>query len=333
MRLRSIARDDVEQPEGLAWPYERFPQLAPEGCLDHHPPTEATCSSDAHARRAKALLGESPPARGGVGKCDAHAPHSRLARPALRADLDRRVRLAFPPPARRAPAVTAPATCPRARRRSLAGGEPVDRALALWKRGRRSRRPATGCTSSIPTASWCPWPTRCRARSTCSDPIASWRASRSSRRHSTGHKPESQLRRRRRACAEARRTSVTWPPSITRIRSMLASEPYGTLAQYAVSQRRSPSYPTANSHPPIPDSIPEEQLAESRPALGATRWPSSELVRRSVAGRAAGDDPGARSLLGFRSRLVRVRGASNARPQFTTISTVWTSTSSTSGRS
>ena len=33
-----------------------------------------------------------------------------------------------------------------------------------------------------------------------------------------------------------------------------------------------------DSHPPVPDLDPEEQLAELRRRIAATRWPSNELV-------------------------------------------------------
>ena len=54
--------------------------------------------------------------------------------------------------------------------------------------------------------------------------------------------------------------------------------------------------------------MPDEAIADLRRRIAATRWPSQGARRRPVAGRAAGDDPGARPLLGGRLRLARVRG-------------------------
>ena len=54
--------------------------------------------------------------------------------------------------------------------------------------------------------------------------------------------------------------------------------------------------------------IPDEALEDLRRRIAATRWPSQGAGHRSLAGRAAGDDPGARPLLGDRLRLAQVRG-------------------------
>ena len=60
---------------------------------------------------------------------------------------------------------------------------------------------------------------------------------------------------------------------------------------------------------PFQVEIPSEALDDLRRRIAATRWPSKELVARPVAGRAAGDDAGARALLGDRVRLRARRGA------------------------
>jgi pimeloyl-ACP methyl ester carboxylesterase len=76
-----------------------------------------------------------------------------------------------------------------------------------------------------------------------------------------------------------RRTTVTWPLSHHPHRAMLASEPYETLPRYAVSERRSAVMSvTATEIRPFRIEVPEEQLAELRRRLAATRWPSRELV-------------------------------------------------------
>jgi pimeloyl-ACP methyl ester carboxylesterase len=60
---------------------------------------------------------------------------------------------------------------------------------------------------------------------------------------------------------------------------MLASEPYETLLEYAVSERRSAVMSaTATDIRPFRIEVPEEQLGQLRRRLAATRWPSSELV-------------------------------------------------------
>ena len=76
---------------------------------------------------------------------------------------------------------------------------------------------------------------------------------------------------------------------------------------------------TATDIRPFHVDIPEEKLAELRRRIAATRWPSRELVARSVAGRAVGDDPGARALLGRPTTTgARPRRSSTRLPQFTT---------------
>ena len=52
---------------------------------------------------------------------------------------------------------------------------------------------------------------------------------------------------------------------------------------------------------PFTIETPEAELEELRRRIAATRWPEKEPVDRSVAGRPAGDDPGARALLGERT--------------------------------
>ena len=52
---------------------------------------------------------------------------------------------------------------------------------------------------------------------------------------------------------------------------------------------------------PFTIEIPEADLEDLRARIAATRWPEKESRRRSVAGPAAGDDAGARALLGGRS--------------------------------
>ena len=62
---------------------------------------------------------------------------------------------------------------------------------------------------------------------------------------------------------------------------MLAYEPYETLPEYAVSERRSAVMSVtaeATAIRPFRIEVPEEQLAELRRRLEATRWPSRELV-------------------------------------------------------
>ena len=56
--------------------------------------------------------------------------------------------------------------------------------------------------------------------------------------------------------------------------------------------------------PAVHGSEPQADLDDLR-ALAAMRWPSRGDCRRSLAGRAAGDDPGARPLLGDRVRLAQ----------------------------
>ena len=75
---------------------------------------------------------------------------------------------------------------------------------------------------------------------------------------------------------------------------------------------------TAPDIRPFQVGIPDEALDDLRRRIDATRWPSRELVDRSVPGRAAGDDPGARALLGDRLRLAQVEAKLNALPQFKT---------------
>ena len=69
---------------------------------------------------------------------------------------------------------------------------------------------------------------------------------------------------------------------------------------------------------PFPVSVSDEQLADLRRRLAAARLALRGVRRRSVAGRAAGDGPGARPLLVDRLRLARCEAHLNALPQFTT---------------
>ena len=58
---------------------------------------------------------------------------------------------------------------------------------------------------------------------------------------------------------------------------------------------------TASEIRPFQVDIPEDDLADLRRRVAATRWPSKELVARSIAGRAVGDSAGAGPLLDERS--------------------------------
>ena len=72
--------------------------------------------------------------------------------------------------------------------------------------------------------------------------------------------------------------------------------------------RMSSTVETATEIRPFHVEVPEDDLDDLRRRIAATRWPREGARRRSVAGRAAGDDAGARALLGDRVRLARVRG-------------------------
>ena len=65
---------------------------------------------------------------------------------------------------------------------------------------------------------------------------------------------------------------------------------------------------TATDIRPFHVDTPEEKLAELRRRIAATRLALQGARRRSVAGRAVGDDSGARALLGDRLRLAQGRG-------------------------
>ena len=65
---------------------------------------------------------------------------------------------------------------------------------------------------------------------------------------------------------------------------------------------------TATEVRPFTVQISEEQIDNLRSRIGDTRWPSSELVQDTVAGRTARDSPGARALLGDGLRLRANRG-------------------------
>ena len=65
--------------------------------------------------------------------------------------------------------------------------------------------------------------------------------------------------------------------------------------------------------------VPEEDVVELRRRIAATRWPTQELVADRSQGRAAGDDSGARPLLGERATTgAGARRRLNALPQFMT---------------
>ena len=57
---------------------------------------------------------------------------------------------------------------------------------------------------------------------------------------------------------------------------------------------------TATEIKPFHVEIPEEQIDDLRRRIAATRWPIEGARPGSVAGRPAGDDAGARALLGER---------------------------------
>ena len=60
---------------------------------------------------------------------------------------------------------------------------------------------------------------------------------------------------------------------------------------------------------PFEIGFPDEDLADLRRRVKATRWPERETVDRRLTGRAARADAAARALLGGRVRLAQVRGA------------------------
>ena len=62
---------------------------------------------------------------------------------------------------------------------------------------------------------------------------------------------------------------------------------------------------TATDIRPFQVEVPQEKIDDLRRRIAAARLPGKELVDDRVAGRAAGDDPGARALLGDRLRLRR----------------------------
>ncbi len=71
----------------------------------------------------------------------------------------------------------------------------------------------------------------------------------------------------------------------------------------------SPDTATRTEIRPFQVDIPQQEIDELRRRVTATRWPTQGARRRSVAGRAVGDDAGARPLLDDRVRLAPVRGA------------------------
>ena len=76
---------------------------------------------------------------------------------------------------------------------------------------------------------------------------------------------------------------------------------------------------TATAVRPFRVDMPEEAIADLRRRIAATRWPDKELVADRVAGRAAGDAPGARALLERPTTTgARLEARLNALPQFMT---------------
>ena len=75
---------------------------------------------------------------------------------------------------------------------------------------------------------------------------------------------------------------------------------------------------TTTSIQPFQVNIPEAELEDLRRRIAATQLAREGDRRRSVAGRAARDDPEARALLGDRVRLARCEARLNALPQFMT---------------
>ena len=103
------------------------------------------------------------------------------------------------------------------------------------------------------------------------------------------------------------------------IRRLLRHMPRGILGSCGLNLvpklRRNPMGVTAEKSAdavairPFQIEVPEEQLAELRRRIEATRWPSKELVDDRSQGVQLATTAGARPLLDDRVRLARVRGA------------------------
>src|SRR4051794_32060583 len=99
---------------------------------------------------------------------------------------------------------------------------------------------------------------------------------------------------------------------------MLASEPYKTLPEYVVSERRSAAMAVTATSRPFRIEVPEEQLAGLRRRLAATRWPSSELVADRSQGVQLATIQALARYWATDYDLGRVEARLNALPQFTT---------------
>ena len=75
---------------------------------------------------------------------------------------------------------------------------------------------------------------------------------------------------------------------------------------------------TATAIRPFEVDVPEEELADLRRRIAATRWPEKETVGDPSAGRAAGDDGGAVAYWASDYDFGRVEARLNAFPQFIT---------------
>jgi hypothetical protein len=89
---------------------------------------------------------------------------------------------------------------------------------------------------------------------------------------------------------------------------------------------------TANEIRPFHVDVPEEELAELRRRIAATRWPSRELVADRSQGVQLATTQELARYWATDYDLRRVEARLNALPQFTTEIDGATSTSSTSGR-
>jgi pimeloyl-ACP methyl ester carboxylesterase len=99
---------------------------------------------------------------------------------------------------------------------------------------------------------------------------------------------------------------------------MLASEPYKTLPESVVSERRSAAMAVTATSRPFRIEVPEEPLAELRRRLAATRWPSSELVADRSQGVQLATIQALARYWATDYDLGRVEARLNALPQFTT---------------
>src|SRR4051794_35119256 len=99
---------------------------------------------------------------------------------------------------------------------------------------------------------------------------------------------------------------------------MLASEPYKTLPESVVSERRSAPMAVTGTSRPFRIEVAEEQLAALRRRLAATRWPSSELVADRSQGVQLATMQALARYWATDYDLGRVEARLNALPQFTT---------------